>query len=141
MARLLLAQPIGNLLVPSDDRPTFYDPFVGQVFPIPNVVLVAGTSYVSGIVHLHQHRGLLRFCIERGKDLRLWPQESGGIQQLEKIERRIIELGENFRPFRNRQAAEEFAELLRPERERQQQRMVNACQRVVHLVYHAAGFG
>jgi hypothetical protein len=139
-----LQQASGDTLVPSDDRASFYDPARAAILPIPDAVLAAGTAFVSGIVHAYAQTTMWRIEFD-GSRREAWPEESGGIEQLEKIERRIRELASNPALRKEPSLAEraeigvssdmELHALLRPERERQQRLMIEACRRVVDLVY------
>jgi hypothetical protein len=122
----------GTRVAPSDDSPTYHDPLNGQLRPVPEPILAAGTAMVSAIIYTSGIRRLssrdttqygIGHRALRGDARKLphWPEESGGRAAL-------IALSE----ARNE---DELCDLLEPERTRQLREIVRACERVVAAVH------
>jgi hypothetical protein len=139
----------GVRLIPADDVPSFCHPELARIRPIPKVILALGTSYVSAIVHPMSaplfgfRRGLVASTDTQRPP---WPEESGGPQQLEKIRSRLHELSRDPSLRRKPPIEEagieqhlsgdmELYSLLKPEKERQQRLMVEACLRVSDFIW------
>jgi hypothetical protein len=150
--------------VPSDDDASVYDPQQEELTTPPKEVLEAGAAFMSGIIHptsatpatwTFATRGLdpelvkagegpltakglrrmstiaiFRRAIEMPERLPAWPEESGGATRLVAIMRRLLEAD------RDRDDAV-LSELIQPEISRQKNGIVDACRRVVELVFRA----
>ena len=153
-SRVSLNVSPGERLIPSDDHAAVYDPIIAHMRSLPDRVLQAGTTWVSGIVHVlaadtHLWRYLLReTCLPS------WPAESGGTKTLEEIIERCRVLiadpskehrlsGEERSSSTDEAVRQDYdfscvdwplCKLIEPERKRQQRNMVEAMKRMLDVI-------
>jgi hypothetical protein len=137
-------------LIESDDTACVFDPTAQCAFRLPGEVLEAGRAFISGVVHTlgADHRFWQRiFELKPRLD---WPEESGGLETVEKIRDRCRVLRddpsrmERLEDLGPTQSADlmmvdfPLYQMLEPERQRQRAGMVAAMRRVVELVILSA---
>jgi hypothetical protein len=118
-----------------------FEPGRDELVTLPDEVLEAGTTHMSGIVHPRAslavlwHQGRVNFESEHAD----WPAESGGAAVFSQILERVRALRAGAPVVEPEGDADYYGDpvlhrLLTPERERQQRGIVAALERVVDLV-------
>jgi hypothetical protein len=149
-----LVRADGARLIPSDNAAVVYDPKRAQLCALPEVLLHAGTTMVSGLVHTLA----AGFLWHRSLDwthLPDWPAESGGTGTIQRIADRCRLLmadrsKEERLTFDEWSASKDAREredihltcvdlplyrLLEPEKRREQRLMVKAMHRVFDIIF------